>query len=132
MRNWVIGGILFSLGLLVLLTPRFILPVCEYHGYKAMNCSYTGISEMFMGGIIMASAAGILFSTSGETLRWSAVTTLVTGVSVMTLPEAIGYCHSSSMPCNYGTIPILRLTGSAVILASLTGFVLSFIGYRRA
>jgi len=132
MRNRVFGAILFSLGLLVFATPRFILPVCEYHGFKTMNCSYTGISEMFMGGIIMASAAGIIFSTSGETLRWSAVTTLVAGVSVITLPGAIGYCHSSSMPCNYGTIPMLRLAGSAVILASLAGLVVSFGKHRRA
>jgi hypothetical protein len=97
-----------------------------------MNCSHTGIAEMFVGCILMVSALGLLFSTSHETLRWATVTALVTGVSVITLPEAIGYCHSSNMPCNYGTMPMLRLTGSAIILVSLAGFVLSFKGYRKA
>lgn len=125
MINRKFGVILFLTGLLVVLTPRYILPVCEYQGYKEMACSHTGKSEMFMGFIVMAASIGTFFSKTPDTLRWSAFTTLASGISVIVIPEAIGYCHSSGMPCNYGTIPVLRLIGGLIILTSLTAFLFS-------
>lgn len=126
MTNRIIRAILFFLGLLVLFTPHYILPVCEYHGYNKMACSYTGIAEMFIGFIIMTISVGIFLSKPIDMLRWAAVTIIVTGVTVVLLPETIGYCHSSKMPCTYGTIPALRLLGAMIILLSFIGFLLSF------
>jgi hypothetical protein len=120
-----IGIVLFLMGLMVVLVPRYILPVCEYQGYSKMACSYTALSEMFLGFIVMVSSLGIFFSRSAEALRWLALILIVSGTSVLLIPEAIGYCHSSSMPCNYGTIPVLRLTGILIILVSLGGFLAS-------
>ena len=125
MTNWKFGLILFLVGLMVVLVPRFILPVCEYQGYDPMTCSHTAIAEMFLGAMVMAAAVGLFFSKSGESLRWLSFTALVAGVSVLWMPEAIGYCHSSRMPCNYGTVPVLRLLGVLIILMSLAGFLLS-------
>lgn len=109
MINWKFGVILFLMGLLVVLMPRYILPVCEYQGYKEMACSHTGKLEMFIGLVVMVASAGMFFSKTPETLRWQAFTILAAGLSVIVIPEVIGYCHNSSMPCNYGTIPVLRL-----------------------
>lgn len=125
------GIMLFLIGLLVVLVPRYILPVCEYQGYKEMSCSHTGISEMFMGVIVMAASVGMFFSKTSDTLRWSAFTIFFAGISVIVIPEAIGYCHSSRMPCNYGTIPVLRLLGGLIILLSFAGFFISFKGERN-
>jgi len=121
-----IGIVLFLMGLMVVLIPRYILPVCEYQGYSKMACSSTAHSEMFMGFIVMVSSLGIFSSKSAETLRWLALTLISSGTSVLLIPEAIGYCHSSNMPCNYGTIPVLRLTGVLIVLVSLGGFLASF------
>jgi hypothetical protein len=90
-----------------------------------MACSDTALSEMFMGLIVMVSSLGIFFSKSVETLRWLALTLIASGTSMLLIPEVIGYCHSSSMPCNYGTIPVLRLTGVLVTLVSFGGFLSS-------
>ncbi len=125
MINWKFGTILFLLGLLIVVTPRYIFPVCEYQGYNPMRCSHTGIAEMFTGFIVMASSAGMFFSRSSEALRWLSFTIFASGLAVLWIPEAIGYCRSSSMPCNYGTVPVLRLISGLIILLSLAGFFLS-------
>src|SRR5512143_3553794 len=111
-----IGIVLFLTGLMVVLVPRYILPVCEYQGYSKMACSYTALSERCMGLIVMVSSLGIFFSRNAETLRWLALTPTALGISVFLIPDAIGYCHSSSMPCNYGTLPFLRLQGILIHL----------------
>jgi hypothetical protein len=121
-----IGIVLFLMGLMVVIVPRYILPVCEHQGYSKMACSYTALSEMFLGFIVMVSSLGIFFSRSAEALRWLALILIASGTSVLLIPEAIGYCHSSNMPCNYGTIPVLRLTGVLIILVSFGGFFASF------
>jgi hypothetical protein len=120
-----IGIILFLTGLVVLLLPRYILPVCEYHGYSPMACSHTGTAEMFLGLIVMAAATGIILSMNIEVLRWSSFTVVATGVSMLLIPTAIGFCHSTDMPCNYGTIPAVRLAGTCILIVSFTGFFLS-------
>jgi hypothetical protein len=120
------GIVLFLMGLMVVLVPRYIFPACEYQGYSKMTCSYSAISEMFMGAIVMVSSAGIFFSKNSGTLRWLALVLIALGTSVLLIPESIGYCHSSSMPCNYGTIPVLRLLGVLIVLLSLAGFFASF------
>lgn len=126
MINRVLGIILFLAGIGVAVTPRYILPVCEYHGYKEMACSFTGKAEIFVGIISMAASAGIFFSRTTDAFRWLAVTTLVSGISVIAIPHILGYCHSGAMPCNYGTVPLLRLIGGSIILASLIGLFSTF------
>ena len=121
---------LFLMGLLVFLTPRYILPTCEYQGLSRMACTYTGTAEMFIGAIVMMAAVGIILSKTRETLRWSGLTALAAGVSVILVPEAIGYCHNSQHPCNYGTVPMLRLLGALITLLSLAGFLMSLKGEK--
>jgi hypothetical protein len=132
MMNRKFGVILFLMGIMVILVPRFILPVCEYQGYSPMACSRTAVAEMLSGAIVVAAAVGLFFLKSAESLRWLSLAALMTGASVILIPEAVGYCHSSRMPCNYGTIPVLRLLGVLIILLSLTGFFLSLKGKTGA
>jgi len=126
MTNWKFGIPFFFIGLMLVLVPRYIVPVCEYYGYNPMSCSHTGIAEMFMGFVVMASAAGIFFSIGRASLRWLSLQTLASGISVLWIPESIGYCHSSNMPCHYGTVPVLRLLGVLLVLLSLGNVLFSF------
>ncbi|MCL5023106.1 MAG: DUF4418 family protein [Nitrospirae bacterium] len=125
MINWKFGIILFFMGLMVLLVPRYILPVCGYQGFEPMTCTQTAIAEMFMGFVVMTASAGMAFSKGRQPLRWLSLTTLAAGISVIWIPEAIGHCHSTRMPCNYGTVPVLRLLGVLIILLSLASSLLS-------
>ncbi len=131
MTNWKFGIPFFLIGLLVVLVPRYILPVCEYQGYNPMSCSHTATAEMFLGFVVMATALGLSFSRGSEGLRWLSLPMLAAGVSVLWVPDAIGYCHSSRMPCNYATVPVLRLLGVLMVLLSLVSFLLSFRGEKK-
>lgn len=127
-RNRVAGAIVFALGLLLALTPRFILPVCEFAGKKAMNCGYMGRTEIFLGVIVISIAVGVFFSRGAEALRWLMLVALVTGAVVIMVPQVLGYCPSAQMPCHYGTVPMLRLLGILLLITSAVGLLLSIRG----
>lgn len=121
-----IFGILFSvLGILVAITPRYILPVCELTGKQKMACSYTGAAEIFIGAILISVSIGIFFSNSKEAFKWLMFVAFFDGLSVILLPSALGYCANPNMPCHYGTVPMLRLWGTAIIIISIFGFTIS-------
>ncbi len=125
MRNRVAGAITFAFGLLAALTPRYIMPVCEFAGKKKMYCGYMGRAEVFLGVIVVAVAIGAFASKGQEALRWLMFVAFVSGASIIMLPEVLGYCPSTQMPCNYGTVPLLRLLGVLIIITSAVGFMLS-------
>jgi len=127
-RNRIAGAAVFALGLLLSLTPRYILPVCEFAGKSPMNCGYMGRAEIFMGTIVVSIGAGAFFSKGAEALRWLMLVGLVAGAASILLPQVLGYCPSSQMPCHYGTVPMLRLLGGALIITSASGLALAFRG----
>jgi hypothetical protein len=110
-------------GLLLILTPRFILPVCEYHGKQVMNCSHTAHYEMTLGAFMIA-AAGLSAFWNASIARWLVPAIfLISGMAAIVIPEAAGYCRNPEMPCNYGTVPALRLLGCALAITSIASFL---------
>jgi hypothetical protein len=94
-----------------------------------MNCGYMGRAEILIGVIVISIAVGIFFSKGTEALRWLMLVGLVTGVTVISVPQVLGYCPSSQMPCHYGTVPMLRLLGG---LLAITSIISAFITRRSA
>lgn len=125
MKNRVVGAIIFALGLLTTLTPRFILPVCEFAGKRPMDCGFMGRAETFIGAIVISIGVGVFFSRGIEALRWLMLVALVTGVAVIAVPPVLGYCPSAQMPCHYGTVPMLRFLGILLLITSAIGLVIS-------
>jgi hypothetical protein len=125
MKNKLVGSIVLALGLLVALTPRYILPVCEWAGKNPMNCGYMGRAEILIGLIVISIAVGTFFSKGAEALRWLMLVGLVTGVAVVFVPQVLGYCPSSQMPCHYSTVPMLRLLGGLLAITSAAGIVIA-------
>jgi hypothetical protein len=117
--------VFFVLGALVSLTPRYILPVCEFYGKQRMACSYTGEAELFVGLIMVSISLAAFLSKVKETLKWLMFVAFFAGLSVILIPEVLGYCPSPNMPCHYGTVPLLRLLGGLSVLGSLAGLVMS-------
>ena len=124
-KNRIAGSIVFVLGLLVALTPRYILPVCEFAGKKPMNCGFMGRTEILIGIIVISIAVGTFLSKGAEALRLLMLVAVVTGATVLLVPEVLGYCPSSQMPCHYGTVPMLRLLGMLLVIVSSVGLALS-------
>lgn len=109
-------------GLLLILVPRFILPVCEYQGYQPMHCSDTAHTELY-AGILLAGAgvAVMLFRRPGLVLG-ALLAAIAVSAAALAFPEFYGYCKSPKMPCNYGTIPAIRLIA---VMTAVTALIAS-------
>ena len=109
-------------GFLLLLVPRYILPACEYEGYAHMHCGDTARAEYVAGALLMALGVVTFFLTKRFLLIISASTAgVIFGVSFW-LPDKIGYCRSSRMPCNYGMVPGIRfiaITGALILVVAV-------------
>lgn len=126
-----LGIALGVLGLLVILSPRYILPVCEFTGKQRMHCTYTANAELFVGFLMVSLAVGIIASSSPDALRWLMFSALVSGISVIIVPEVLGYCPSPMMPCHYGSVPMLRTLGLLTIILSIIGLIYSRKGIKN-
>lgn len=73
----------------------------------------------------MVVGLGLALSLAAESLRWMMLVAFAAGLSVVFVPHALGYCPSSQMPCNYGTVPMLRFLGGMTVLVAIVGIVLS-------
>ncbi|MBI5141226.1 MAG: DUF4418 family protein [Nitrospirae bacterium] len=121
-RNRIYAIAFAVFGLLLVLAPRFILPVCEYHGKQVMNCSHTAHYEMTLGAFVML-CAGLLAFLNAPLAKWLfPAIFLLAGAAAMVIPEAVGYCRNPEMPCNYGTVPALRLIGGALSITAIVSF----------
>ena len=126
-KNAVFGFIFSLIGFLIILTPKYILPVCEYtrESHALSSCSYMGKAEMLFGFVMVGIALGSFFSKTNEALKWLMPPALFTAISVIALPTVTGYCASPHMPCNFGTVPLLRLIGGVAGILAIVGFVLA-------
>jgi Domain of unknown function (DUF4418) len=106
-------------GLLLLMIPRYILPACEYLGHPAMHCSDTARAEYFVGALFIMLGGATAFLRSRKADLICAAGSIVLSIAAFLLPEKIGYCHSTQMPCNYGMVPGVRFV--AVVSASIMG-----------
>jgi hypothetical protein len=122
-------------GVLLLLVPRYILPACEYEGYAHMHCSDTALAEYAVGLILMAIGVASLFLKTEKLLAGAALASVVLyGVSYW-LPDHIGYCRNTRMPCNYGMVPGVRfiaIVGIILMAAALAGIVKTYRAKGKA
>jgi hypothetical protein len=119
------------LGVVIVLLPWYILPVCEvYDSYLItstgaeipMKCGWTARAEFGTGvGIASIGAVLLAFGKRKETQRALGVVGGTLGVFTILFPTyLIGVCASATHPCYMGTRPGLVLLGVLVIIISLT------------
>ncbi len=102
-------------GFLLLVVPRYILPACEYEGYPPMHCSDTAKAEFLVGALLMVIGGISFFSKKSIAAIVAAVACILYAVAYW-LPDKIGYCHSTRMPCNYGMVPGIRFISIVGVL----------------
>jgi hypothetical protein len=126
MKRLVAFTVLLS-GLLLILVPRYILPACEYAGYSPMHCSDTAKAEYLVGAVLMVMGGVLLYFKKNISAVIGAVTAgMLYGIAFW-LPDKIGYCHSTRMPCNYGMVPGIRF----ISMAGLVIMIVAIIGLLR-
>ena len=96
-------------GILLVLVPRFILPVCEYRGFPAgMHCSETARAEYVVGALLVVAGIGGFLLKLARAAIISASASIILYVAAYLIPDIYGFCRSNRMPCNYGTVPGIR------------------------
>lgn len=118
-------------GILLLLVPSVILPICEYRGFPAMHCSDTALAEYLIGTLLVVAAAAIFFARKESHLLAIESAALLLCLAAFIAPDLVGYCQSPRMPCHYGTVPALKFLSVAAGLGLLISIVLRIRSLRK-
>jgi hypothetical protein len=121
-----IGALLVLLGILIIVVPWIIFPVCELHDSYAvlqsgakipMTCGWSARAESGIGALI-AIAGGLLIARSTpETRQTVGIFALALGaLTILTPTYLIGMCKMAEHPCRVLTLPALEILGIVVIL----------------
>jgi hypothetical protein len=121
-----IGALLVLLGIVVILAPWVIFPVCEQYGNYVMTtsgtklpmpCGWTARAESGIGALIVVAGGLLIFRSTPETRQAVGIFTLAMGVLVILFPTFItGMCKMAEHPCRTLTLPALEILGIIVIL----------------
>ncbi len=120
--------ILIVLGILLVVSPWTIAPVCEVNGMFAqlangktlpMPCGWTARAEVGMGALTILAGLLLMFSQSAETKRIIGLFGVALGVLTILFPLYITkMCALADHPCNLLTKPVLVILGIATIAVS--------------
>ncbi len=129
MNNTRLSGILQMLsGLLTILVPTVLLPVCQGVVQTAagttvpMRCYYTAQASIALGALIFIVGGTLFFARQAESRGLLNLIALALGAAVILVPTVlIGTCKNPDMACNIGAKPGLLLLGSIVMILGAVG-----------
>jgi hypothetical protein len=120
--------IMIVLGILIIILPWTIAPVCEVNGMYAqlangktlpMPCGWTARAEIGTGALTVFAGLLLNFSQSSETKRMIGLFGVALGLVTILFPLSITkMCALPDHPCNLLTKPVLVILGIAVIAVS--------------
>jgi len=120
------GVFLLLIGILVILTPWYIFPVCEHYGdyvvtqsgmQLPMTCGWTARAEGGLGALLIVAGAMVLARNTKETRQAAGLFSIALGALVILTPTVlIGMCKAADHPCRVLTLPGLALLGIAAIV----------------
>jgi hypothetical protein len=121
-----IGALLLILGIVIILTPWIIFPVCEHYGNYIMTqsgtqfpmpCGWTARAESGVGALIVVAGGLLIFRSTPETRQAAGIFSVAMGILVILFPTVItGMCRMADHPCRTLTLPALEILGIIVIL----------------
>jgi hypothetical protein len=121
-----IGALLVLLGIVIILTPWILFPVCEMEGIYVitqtgmklpMTCGWTARAEAGVGGLIVLAGGILILRSTPETRQVVGIFVIAMGALVVLFPTIlIGMCKVATYPCRLTTLPALEILGVAVII----------------
>jgi hypothetical protein len=122
----VYGALLVLLGIIIILTPWIIFPVCEMEGSYVvtstgmklpMTCGWSARAESGIGALIVVAGGLLIARSTRETRQAVGVFTIAMGALVILFPTVlIGMCKVATHPCRMTTLPALEILGVIVII----------------
>ena len=123
-----------ALGLLTILVPYGVFPVCEgliataSGGAVPMKCFWTARAVAGLGALLLFAGLVLFFAKSPPVRFGVALMLLPVGLLTFLVPwKLIGVCASEAMPCRMGTLPALGLLG---LFTGVTATAIAWRGYR--
>ena len=119
MKNRVVFALAFILlGLLIILAPTVLFPVCESE--KKMACYYTKEAEIGIG-ILIAALGVVYFFLKNKSARLGiAIAEFFSAGQVLLYPlKLTGLCKMSDMACRVKTLPALIVLAIVLVAVSL-------------
>ena len=119
------------LGILVVLIPNAIFPVCESMEMK-MSCYYSGQAVTGVGILITLLGIAALFIGNENIRLGISIAQVLNAILVLALPlKLTGLCKMESMDCRKATLPAWIVVSVLLIIINVAGVVLISIKNRE-
>jgi hypothetical protein len=120
MKNrYFVSGITILFGVLLLLIPTVLFPVCSSEEMK-MACYYTARTELGLGFFVVLMGAVSLFTANAGVRIGCGLAQAGAGILVLLYPAKLtGLCKMGEMLCRMRTFPALIVTGVLLIVLSI-------------
>ncbi len=120
------GVLLVVLGILIILVPWIIFPVCEMEGSYVvtaagaklpMTCGWAARAESGVGALIVVAGCLLIARSSTETRQAIGIISIAMGALVVLFPTVlVGMCKVATHPCRMTTLPALEVLGIIIII----------------
>lgn len=126
-RDKIFGIIFIVLGVLIVLAPTVIAPLCgPMENGMFMKCHWMGRSAMGAGALIAILGAAYTYVCSNKAKSALAFSLLLQGLYIIALEAfLIGGCKNPMMACRAHTMPVLYVLAGLVIVLSLIALILN-------
>lgn len=113
------------LGIVVILTPELLVPVCtdfvemKSGALRPMRCAYSAKAEILLGGLL--TTVGLLLVLRRQFAAVLGLVVAAIGVCILVAPQSwvIGVCMSKTMPCRDTEIWLIAEGVLAIVVGLL-------------
>ena len=120
-RKKILGYISAIIGLLLVLAPKFIMPVCPpMEDGMFMKCHWMGNMTMGIGAVILVLAIIFIIVKDSKISLGLAISNIAIGVlEILNTHVLIGGCMKADMACRAKTIPFCTLLAGILVLVNI-------------
>lgn len=125
MNKKIVGSISVIAGILLILTPNYLAPVCPpMEDGRFMKCHWMGNITMGIGALVLVLAIIFILSKDVKFSLGISVGSIAFGVlELLNAHKLIGGCMKADMSCNAKTIPFATIVAVVLIIANIYYYV---------
>lgn len=116
----IVAILIVILGVVMLLIPQFIAPVCPIHDGHIMKCHWMGQAVVGLGALIgLLGLLMLVVKDKKMAAAFSISAALVSGLAIAVSTHLIGGCSHHHMSCQMHTIPVVTIVGGILVVLGL-------------
>ncbi|WP_071025691.1 DUF4418 family protein [Peptoniphilus raoultii] len=117
----IFGYISALIGLLLILAPKYITPVCPpMEDGKFMKCHWMGNMTMGIGAVVIVLAIIFIIVKDAKIATGIAIGNIALGIlEILNVNYLIGGCMMAQMPCRAKTVPMVTILAGILVLVNI-------------